>query len=429
MANFCAKFLISNPQIVANKRSRFTSFLRKSADGTLFQRPHIVTPYVAHLEYHEPIWGCLQSSNDDVKTELDVMRKANKGKFILFVGGDGLSIIRINHLILNYPDVYLDMAPMVIPVQGEAPHGVYHVMHGGWRLFRRFIRAAADYTLSERTGAVADEPTVKLFNTQLFVLYWMTRACSEYLMMLARSAGAVDIDQVPEFISACERNIDLAWVVHFLYDFAYLVLDFKQGVRANRSHHLDLLWREFFTTGYTSTAHKTQYIPMAIMRVFWADALVPPLAKLYHNLRAVPMSDSVYVGWDTPIEWLNGGITDGVKHLVSVPRIKEHVANYSFMQSNYTSLLKTMDLVRPGHAHMRDMDSNVDRMKGWLMDNIGTTWAVATRLNSESELGITRGKVPWEEMQETMSQSGNDSVPAFVADKVRGLTKNFYRFL
>ena len=345
------------------------------------------------------------------------------------MGGDGLSIIRINHLILNHPDVYLDMAPMVIPVQGEAPHGVYHVMHGGWRLFRRFIRAAADYTLSERTGAVADEPTVKLFNTQLFVLYWMTRACSEYLMMLARSAGAVDIDQVPEFISACERNIDLAWVVHFLYDFAYLVLDFKQGVRANRSHHLDLLWREFFTTGYTSTAHKTQYIPMAIMRVFWADALVPPLAKLYHNLRAVPMSDSVYVGWDTPIEWLNFGITDGVKHLVSVPRIKEHVANYSFMQSNYTSLLKTMDLVRPGHAHMRDMDSNVDRMKGWLMDNIGTTWAVATRLNSESELGITRGKVPWEEMQETMSQSGNDSVPAFVADKVRGLTKNFYRFL
>ena len=52
----------------------------------------------------------------------------------------------------------------------------------------------------------------------------------------------------------------------FLYDFAYLVLDFKQGVRANRSTHLDLLWREFFSIGRTGTANKTQYVPMSIMR-------------------------------------------------------------------------------------------------------------------------------------------------------------------
>ena len=99
------------------------------------------------------------------------------------------------------------------------------------------------------------------------------------------------------------------------------------------------------------------------------------------------------------------------------------------MQSNYTSLLDTMDLARTGHAHMRDMDTNVDRMKGWLMDRIGTTWAQATRWNSESELEISRGKVLWEEMRETMSQRGDDAVPAFVASKVRGLTSNFYRFL
>ena len=80
---------------------------------------------------------------------------------------------------------------------------------------------------------------------------------------------------VPEFIRACEQNIDLAWVVHFLYDFAYLVLDFKQGVRANKSIHLDLLWREFFSIGRTGTANKTNYVPMSIMRIFWADALIP----------------------------------------------------------------------------------------------------------------------------------------------------------
>jgi hypothetical protein len=372
--SFCAKFLGTNPQILANKRTRFAIYLRKASDGTLFERPSVDPPYVAHLVYHEPIWDCLQSSNADVKLELDRMRRQHLDKRILWVGGDGLSIMRINHLIHDHPDIYLDSAPIVIPVQGEAPHGILHFLHAGWRLYLRFIRAAADATLLDRTAAVADEVTAKIFNSQIFVLYWMTRACSEYLLMLSRTAGAVDIDQVPEFISACERNVDLAWVVHFIYDFAYLVLDFKQAVRGNHSHHLDLLWREFFATGYTGTANKTQYVPMAIMRIFWSEALVPELAHLYHNIRAVPMSKRTYVGWDTPIEWLNGSITDGVNNLVSKERIQEFVKNYSFMEANYASLLDVMNFVRPAQAKMRDMDSNVDKMKGWLVDNIGNDW-------------------------------------------------------
>ena len=47
---------------------------------------------------------------------------------------------------------------------------------------------------------------VKVFNTQIFALWWMTRACSEYLLLISRTPGAVDIDLVPEFISACEQN-------------------------------------------------------------------------------------------------------------------------------------------------------------------------------------------------------------------------------
>ena len=43
----------------------------------------------------------------------------------------------------------------------------------------------------------------------------MTHACSEYLLSLARTVGAVDIDMVPELIRACEQSIDLAWVVTF----------------------------------------------------------------------------------------------------------------------------------------------------------------------------------------------------------------------
>lgn len=429
MGGFTAKFLISNPEIVANKRKRFTIFLRAAADGTLLERPAVQPAYVAHLTYHAPMWGVLQSSYEDVEAELNQIRSKHLDKRILFVGGDGLSILRMNSLLLLHPDLYIDSAPMIIPVQGEAPHGVYHVMHGGWRLYRRFIRKAADATLGKEQGkAVVDEITVKLFNTQIFALWWMMRACSEYILMLARSAGAVDIDQVPEFISACERNIDLAWIVHFLYDFAYLVLDFKQGVRANRSHHLDLLWREFFSTGYTGTANKTNYVPMAVMRIFWADALAPPLAALYHKLRAIPMSERVYVGWDTPIEWLNAGITDGVRSLVSEPRIEEFVANYSLMNSNYSSLLEMMKKVRPGRANMRDMDSNIDRMKGWLVEKVGADWATATRNNTVSALGIGRGKNPWDEMHTANTRQGTSSVPAFIARRTRGLTHSFYRF-
>lgn len=426
---FASQFLISDVQIRANKCCRFTACLRATAAGTLFQRPNVRPTYVAHLTYHLPMWGVLQSSYEDVEAELNTLRGRHLDKRILFVGGDGLSILRINHLLQKYPDLYLDSAPMIIPIQGESPHGVFHVMHGGWRLYRRFIRAAADSTLGVDSAAVVDEPTVKTFNNQIYALWWMTRACSEYLLMLLRTPGAVDIDQPTAIVQQSEFNVDFAWVVHFLFDFAYLVLDFKQGVRANRSRHLDLLWREFFAIGNTGTANKTNYVPMAVMRVFWADALVPDLADLYHALRAIPMSKRTNVGWDTPIEWLNGSITDGVKRLVSENKIEEFVANYSFLNSNYAALLDVLEVAKPDRAHhMRDMDSNVDRMKGWLVRHIGPDWATATRRNANSRLGITRGVLPWVEMQRANTKTGGDAVPAFVERHVRHLTNNFYTF-
>ena len=145
-------FLVSNPQVVANKRDRFSSFLLKTANGTLFERPAVRPGYVAHLTYGEPIWGKLQSSYEDVEDELNEIRSKHLDKKILFVGGDGLSILRINHLLHMNPHIYIDSAPMIIPVQGEAPHCVFHVMHGGWRLYVRFIRRAADATLSLEQG-------------------------------------------------------------------------------------------------------------------------------------------------------------------------------------------------------------------------------------------------------------------------------------
>lgn len=75
-----------------------------------------------------------------------------------------------------------------------------------------------------------------------------------------------------------------------------MVLDFKQAVRANDSKKVDVLWREFYAYGRTSTANKTNYVPMAVMRILGqgASALAPDLATLYHAIRAIPMSEHAY---------------------------------------------------------------------------------------------------------------------------------------
>ena len=73
-------------------------------------------------------------------------------------------------------------------------------------------------------------------------------------------------------------------------------------------------------------------------------------------------------------------------------------------------MLDVMASVRagaPDRAHyMRDMDSNVDAMKAWLIDRVGKDWAEATRYNTQSNLEIGCGTPPWKEMQDAMSQPG-----------------------
>lgn len=274
-----------------------------------------------------------------------------------------------------------------------------------------------------------DEPDVTHFNSQLYVLFWMTRACAEYVVHLSQSRGAIDLDLVPEFVQACERNIDLSYVIHFLYDFAFLVVDFKQAVRANDSKRLDLLWREFYASGRTATANKTQYVPMSIMRVFWAEALDPVLAGIYHAMRAIPMSERTYVGWDSPIEWLNGAISQGVSRLVSEQRIERFISHFSLLDANYRHLQESTHCeVRSGMGMMKEMDCNVNCMKRWLMDKVGADWSVATRVNVDSKLDLGRGTAPWLEVRNAMSQVGRDSVAAHVAKSVRALTDTFFAF-
>ena len=430
-----SKFYLHNAEIVANKKLRFTAYLRATSDGTLLQRPGHNLDYKAHLHYHPPIFGRLQTSYDDVEFELNTMRRSHLDKKILFVGGDGLSIVRMLDLMKKNPALYVDSAPLIVPMQGEAPHGVYHVLHAGWRQFKPFIRRFAQLTLGLVVAehAVPDEPLVTHYNKSIYALQWMARACSEYLLQIIQSSnGMIQIDRPDNILNYARRNIDLNWVVHFLYDYAYLVLEFKHSVSGNQSRKIDLLWREFFAIGKTGTANKTLYIKMALMRIWWAEAMHPDLAQLYHSMRALPKSrNGTCVGWDTPIEWLNHAITVGVRCHVSEERIREFVQNYSFTDASTRAILEqTGSVYSKAQSFMKSVDSTVDRAVGILMEHVGSTWEEATAVNlDESKLGIqvsARRRPPWEEVEHEMTKAGLDSIPAYVARHIRDFTSSFY---
>lgn len=64
----------------------------------------------------------------------------------------------------------------------------------------------------------------------------LTFVWCKYLIELGSTPGAESIDFVPEFIEKCERNIDLAWLVHFLCD-----------THTANAHRIQLPCHTFFT--------------------------------------------------------------------------------------------------------------------------------------------------------------------------------------
>ena len=136
----------------------------------------------------------------------------------------------------------------------------------------------------------------------------------------------------------------------------------------------------------------------------------------------------LFVGWVAPIDLLNGSITEAVRTQVSEKKIERHILNYSLLSSNYGALLDLIEVARPGRANMPELDSNVNQMEGWLINNIGADWATATLANQNSKLGIGHGVPPWEEMERMMTRQGVDSVPTHVSRVVRELTSSFYTF-
>ena len=204
--------------MVQRKQDRFVKFLKASAAGELLQRPNSKPTWVCDVLWKEPIWGCLQSSHAHVKTEVNhIRRNLPSSVWINLIGGDGLSIMRILEQVAKDPDLYLDITPAVVPILGESPHGLHHILHTVHRNFMPFVMRCAEEL--DNKAIVEDPAAVMHFNSHLYFHWKVIRASSEWLYEKSRGRGGLDFEDVPGFVRAAENNIDFwhGWVTHHLY--------------------------------------------------------------------------------------------------------------------------------------------------------------------------------------------------------------------
>jgi len=306
-------------------------------------------------------------------------------------------------------------------------------MHAEWRLYRRFLMwcAAKEQTDNQQ---VVEDPNVSHFNThRFFFLDVVTRACAEYVNFIAKTPGAESLDNPEAFIAKAEANVDFAWICHFLFDAGFFVLDFLQSIRANDSHKIDLLWREFYASAHTSTANKTQYVPMAIMRVFWGMALKPELSDLLHALRTIPSdSGESGVGWDMAIENLNLAIKQHVAHHVSETQVKDYCMSHALIETIQKDMRELLYGSRAAHhgSHNVDATTDVNKLVERMKAVVGTTWQAATQPKTTASVvtGPTaslRKAAPWTEVETAMERAGNDHPSHVIRQKVKDLTPFF----
>ena len=167
------------PDIVANQQSRWRQMLSNAAVEMLWDREPFDSPYPpTHFHYHDPIMGRLQSSYEDVNFELDLMRTSSHHIYsdCIMIGGDGLSYMRLIHRLAQNPRLFLQTTPVVIPRFGESPHGLFHLMHGDWRIWEPLLMRMAEVCSNKQ---VKCDPTVEDFNTHRHFLRVVTTAFAE----------------------------------------------------------------------------------------------------------------------------------------------------------------------------------------------------------------------------------------------------------
>jgi hypothetical protein len=427
LGQFSRSFFLMCPDIASHRSNRWTKWMNRIANGTHLDRPSVPARWVAHKVYGDPIWNRLQSSYEDVSFEIETARKALPEAKIIFMAGDGLMLKRMDHLLANEPDNYIWSTPIIIPVQGEL-HGAFHSRHCMWRLYKRFLLRCADEIGNVQ---IKEDPTVSDLNvTRFFQDSIVTRAAAEFIIELGRDPAADTWDDPGPYMAKAASNVNFEWLTHYLHDAGFYNLEFIDAVRGRNSHTIHLLWREFFSSAHTDTAHKTQYIGMSILRVFWGQALVRDLNDLYHALHTVSSGgrSGDGVGWDWAIELLNHAIKSHVGYHVSEEQITNFLRDWPLLESVLEQMRGILYANRAERDWRgRDVDADVATLKAFFRKAIGSTWAEAIHPTTTLKIvrGTERGVKPWVEVARVMARTGNDAPDAYIREYVQRLTPYF----
>ena len=411
LAAFVDLFSPIAPDLLANKRKRWTAYLGKvAAGGELLEKEPFTSPYPpTYFHYHDPIFDRLQSSYEDVNFELDLMRNSEYHRFAdsVQLGGDGLSYMRLIHRLAQDPRRFLETKPIVIPRLGEAPHGKYHVLHGDWRLWAPLIMRMAVVT----NARVKRDPCVTEFNEHEHFLRIMVEAFSEYVVEISLTGS--DYRNSDQFLQAAEANLSFAFICYFLYLFWFKYVQMRTAVRRNDSALLDMIWRENLATARTSLANKKNYSQMTIAVIYWGWALVEPLQTIFHNTRTLRWLRT-HVGWDFIIEMLNCWIKAGVVAHITESQIQKFIHSLNFTHVVVRGLEAILHSSRAEvNERLKPIKTDKDLIKDFLRQRIGTTFAVATAPSNVNllqldladwggQMGSRRENTPWEQMRRSM---------------------------
>ena len=414
------------PDLVAMRRQRWFDYFELAARGILWVKENYDSPHPkTYFEWHDPIWDRLQASYEDVNFELDLMRshKYHMDAHCIQLGGDGLSYMRLIHRLSQDPRRFLQSTPVVIPRLGEAPHGKFHLMHGGWRLWAPLILKMA--AVAGNTFVKAD-PTISEFNEHEHFLRIVVEAFCEYVIEIGATGS--DHKRHDSFIRFAMRNLSFAYICMFLDLFGFAYVQFRKSVHKNDSKTLDKLWRENLTTARTSKANKTNYSKMSVVLVYWGCALREPLQSVFHATRTLRWINT-HVGWDFPIEQLNNWIKASVKAHVTKEQIRKFISHVNFTHCVSRGLLDMVQRERADRAeYLKPIQTTKDLIKEYLRDKIGRDFATATQESDANLLNLDmlewggdrndqqrRNGAPWEQMRRD-SQNFRD----YVGDAVSG---------
>ena len=223
--DFLDSFSIVAPDIVANQRVRWATYLAAAAIGSVWDTELYSSPYPpTKFHFHHPIFDRLQSSYEDVNFEINVMRRSSFHKLsdALMLGGGGLSFMRMIHRLSQDPRKYLETKPIIMPRMGENPHGLFHFMHGDWRIWSPLLLRLAVITDNKQLRA---DPTIVDFNKHQHFLRIVIQALAEYVVEISHTG--TDYRATQQFLADAEKNLSFAYIVYFLYMFGFKFLDYR----------------------------------------------------------------------------------------------------------------------------------------------------------------------------------------------------------